>query len=204
MYFGGNSEMRGYEYLQFVGQNAWFANAELRFPIIEAALTPIGVIGGIRGVFYANIGAGWFDNSGFKFGTSDSQLYRSIVDYERNILGDVILDPITGLPTPVYGEPQLIQGFRLRGRARVVRAGPRDVRARLPDSPRLVVAHADEPGVGGRALFSSWAAAASSAGRSSRSGLGTTSNDQSERVGRSARSVRRSRASAPLEPDLHR
>ena len=113
LYFGGNSEMRGYDYLQFVGQNAWFANAELRFPIIEAALTPIGVIGGIRGVFFANIGAGWFDNSGFNFSTSESELYRSIVDYERNILGDVILDPITGLPTPVYGPPQLVQGFRL-------------------------------------------------------------------------------------------
>ena len=29
------------------------ANAELRFPLIEAALTPIGVIGGVRGVFFA-------------------------------------------------------------------------------------------------------------------------------------------------------
>ena len=42
-YFGGNSELRGYDYLQFSGQNAVFANAELRFPLIEAALTPIGV-----------------------------------------------------------------------------------------------------------------------------------------------------------------
>ena len=39
IYFGGNSEMRGYDYLQFLGQNVVFANAELRFPIIEAALT---------------------------------------------------------------------------------------------------------------------------------------------------------------------
>ena len=39
-----------------------FADAELRFPLIEAALTPVGVIGGIRGVFFANIGGGWFDN----------------------------------------------------------------------------------------------------------------------------------------------
>ena len=56
MYFGGNSELRGYDYLQFAGQNVVFANAELRFPLIEAALTPIGVIGGIRGVFFADIG----------------------------------------------------------------------------------------------------------------------------------------------------
>ena len=64
MYFGGNSEMRGYDYLQFVGQNAVFANAELRFPLIEAMLTPIGVLGGIRGVFFANIGGGYFPSPG--------------------------------------------------------------------------------------------------------------------------------------------
>ena len=62
IYFGGNSEMRGYDYLEFAGQNVVFANAELRFPLIEAALTPIGVIGGIRGVFFAGIGGGWFNN----------------------------------------------------------------------------------------------------------------------------------------------
>ena len=50
LYFGGNSEMRGYEYLEFLGNKGFFANAELRFPIIEAALTPIGVVGGLRGV----------------------------------------------------------------------------------------------------------------------------------------------------------
>ncbi len=53
-------ELRGYDYLQFAGQNTVFANAELRFPLIEAALTPIGVIGGIRGVFFAGVGGAWF------------------------------------------------------------------------------------------------------------------------------------------------
>jgi len=52
--------MRGYEYLQFIGQEAFFANAELRFPLIEAMLTPLGVLGGIRGVFFANLGAAGF------------------------------------------------------------------------------------------------------------------------------------------------
>ena len=32
------------------------ANAELRFPLIEAMLTPIGVLGGIRGTFFFNFG----------------------------------------------------------------------------------------------------------------------------------------------------
>src|SRR3954466_7036786 len=48
LYFGGNSEMRGYDYLQFIGNKAFFGDAELRFPLIEAALTPLGVIGGLR------------------------------------------------------------------------------------------------------------------------------------------------------------
>src|SRR3989442_15467530 len=81
LYFGGNSEMRGYDYLQFVGQNVTFANAELRFPIIEAALTPIGVVGGVRGVFFANMGGGWFDNQGYTFATSEGQAVGPVTTY---------------------------------------------------------------------------------------------------------------------------
>src|SRR5262249_55384013 len=62
LYFGGNGDLRGYDYLQFVGQNVIQANAELRFPIIEAALTPIGVVGGVRGVFFAGAGGAWFSS----------------------------------------------------------------------------------------------------------------------------------------------
>jgi hypothetical protein len=118
--FGGNSEMRGYDYLEFVGQNTVFANAELRFPLIEAALTPIGVVGGVRGVFFANIGAGWFDNRNtlnpcgpstpFRFATSATEVCAPIVAYQTN--------PAGGEPIPVTGPPQLISGFRLQdGRA---------------------------------------------------------------------------------------
>src|SRR5262245_38540756 len=118
LYFGGNSEMRGYDYLQFVGQNVAFANAELRFPIIEAALTPIGVIGGIRGVFFADIGGGWFNNQNFKFATSEDERFRSIVDFQRDATGAILLDPTTQLPLPVYGPQKTISGFRLKdGRA---------------------------------------------------------------------------------------
>src|SRR5690606_3587400 len=62
LYFGGNSEMRGYEYLEFLGNKVAFLNAEVRFPLIEAMLTPLGVLGGIRGVFFANFGGGSFDS----------------------------------------------------------------------------------------------------------------------------------------------
>ncbi len=55
-YFGGNSEMRGYEYREFLGHKGFYTNAELRFPLINAMATPIGILGGIRGVFFANLG----------------------------------------------------------------------------------------------------------------------------------------------------
>ncbi|MGE5242820.1 MAG: hypothetical protein ACM3SQ_01150 [Betaproteobacteria bacterium] len=106
LYFGGNSEMRGYDFLQFVGQNDVFANAELRFPIIEAALTPIGVVGGVRGVFFADIGGGWFSGQGFQFATSKDQVFTPVVSYT--------LDPVTGNLTPVNGTPTLVSGFRLQ------------------------------------------------------------------------------------------
>ncbi|MEQ1908361.1 MAG: hypothetical protein ABMA15_06035 [Vicinamibacterales bacterium] len=117
LYFGGNSEMRGYDYLSFVGQNVVFANAELRFPIIEAALTPIGVIGGIRGVFFANMGGGWFNDQGFKFATSAAETVTPLTGYQQDAAGNILTDA-SGNPIPTYGAPQTVSGFRLRdGRA---------------------------------------------------------------------------------------
>jgi hypothetical protein len=104
LYFGGNSEMRGYDYLEFVGQNVVFANAELRFPIIEAALTPIGVVGGVRGVFFANMGGGWFDNQNFKFTSGSEERHTPIVGYEQ--VGNAV--------NPVFGEERVVSGFRLQ------------------------------------------------------------------------------------------
>ena len=92
LYFGGNSEMRGYDYLQFVGQKAFYANAELRFPIIEAALTPIGVIGGIRGVFFANMGGGSFANQDFTFATTKPTVVTSPLGVTQVIDGFRLVD----------------------------------------------------------------------------------------------------------------
>ena len=131
-YFGGNSELRGYDYLQFAGQNIVFANAELRFPLIEAALTPIGVIGGVRGVFFAGIGGAWFNNSpsanpctgettGFKFSTNNPVVCQVPTGYKLDALGAPVVttNPQTGQQTFVLnyaGQP--VSGFRLQdGRA---------------------------------------------------------------------------------------
>jgi hypothetical protein len=131
-YFGGNSELRGYNYLEFAGQNVVFANAELRFPLIEAALTPIGVIGGIRGVFFAGIGGAWFNNAPsanpctgesttFKFATSDSANCQVPTGYkiEANGSAATTVNPVTGQETYVLNyRQQPVAGFRLQdGRA---------------------------------------------------------------------------------------
>jgi len=108
-FFGGNSEMRGYEFLEFVGQNAGHVNAELRIPLIHAMATPIGILGGVRGTLFANVGgASWANtNTGFEAYTRAASIERPIIDYARNPV-----DP-SRVDIPVFGNPVVVQGFRL-------------------------------------------------------------------------------------------
>ena len=99
LYFGGNSEMRGYDYLEFIGSESAFFNAELRFPFIEAMLTPVGVLGGIRGVLFANMGGGRFEGQPFKWLSNKAETYTPLI-------------AINGT-TPIYGPPTRVDGFRL-------------------------------------------------------------------------------------------
>jgi WD40 repeat protein len=126
-YFGGNSELRGYDYLSFSGQNAFFANAELRFPLIEAALTPIGVIGGIRGVFFANIGSAYFDGEpsqtqcvgspDYEFWTRKQETCQAVLGVDRDAFGLIRRDA-NGNASLRLGPPVPVSGFRLKdGRA---------------------------------------------------------------------------------------
>jgi outer membrane protein assembly factor BamA len=81
LYYGGNSEMRGYDYLEFLGHKAFFANAELRFPLIEAALTPIGVIGGLRAVAFADLGAAGFNGRSYTVATRSPAIVPVITGF---------------------------------------------------------------------------------------------------------------------------
>ena len=103
MYFGGNSEMRGYEYLEFIGSESAFLNAELRFPFIEAMLTPLGVLGGVRGVLFANMGGGHFDGQPFKWWSNKADVYTPVVGFIPGVQGQ----------TPIFGPPTRIDGLRL-------------------------------------------------------------------------------------------
>ena len=105
LYSGGNSELRGYEYLEFIGNKSFFANAELRFPLIEAALTPIGVIGGLRAVAFANFGAS-------QFAQNDMQIYDKSTIVRSPVIG-YTQDFFTQVVSPIYGPPMTISGLRL-------------------------------------------------------------------------------------------
>ena len=99
-YFGGNSEMRGYDYLEFIGSETGFLNAELRFPLIEAMLTPIGVFGGIRGVFFANMGGGSFEGRPFKWWSNSPETVSPVIGFLTS-------------QAPIFGPPTQVDGFRL-------------------------------------------------------------------------------------------
>jgi Tol biopolymer transport system component len=108
LYFGGNSEMRGYDYLSFIGQESFFLNAELRFPLIEAMATPIGILGGIRGTFFANMGGAAWDHIPFTY-------WRNETTIETPLLGSQPVQLPNGQLTlePIYGAPRAVDGFRL-------------------------------------------------------------------------------------------
>ncbi len=113
LYFGGTSEMRGYDYYQFGGTNVMFGNVELRFPLIEAMLTPIGLLGGVRGVAFFDVGGGWFPGQDFTFATSSSETYQQQTGVVLYPDGTPVLDP-SGNLIPIYDPPVTITGFRLK------------------------------------------------------------------------------------------
>jgi hypothetical protein len=108
MYFGGNSELRGYDYLSFAGQNAFFLNAELRFPLIEAMATPIGILGGVRAAFFANLGgASWSPCTDFRCDQDNFKVFANNTEVHRPVVGYT-------LGQPVLGDPIVVDGTRFR------------------------------------------------------------------------------------------
>ncbi len=105
--FGGNSEMRGYEYLEFLGHKAFFGDVELRIPLIEAMLTPLGVLGGVRGTLFFNVGGAGINGQSFSPWTRGQELVTPLLGFE--------FDPATGIYNPVYDtNTYVVSGFRLK------------------------------------------------------------------------------------------
>ncbi len=102
LYFGGNSELRGYDYLEFLGNKAFFFDGELRFPLIEAALTPLGVLGGLRGIAFANIGAAGYEGVPMKVYSRDPITVTPLLGFQPNFQAQQY-DPVFGPPTTING-----------------------------------------------------------------------------------------------------
>jgi hypothetical protein len=90
-YFGGNMELRGFPYRGLVGNEGFFANVELRIPLIDIMKTPLGILGPVRGTLYGGVGGAKFKGQPYDFATHDPGI---------SYLGD-----------PIFGEP--VSGLRL-------------------------------------------------------------------------------------------
>jgi len=73
-YYGGNNQVRSANYYNLLATEGWYLNAELRFPLVNAALTVLGQIGPIRGVFF-------FDLTRSKVKGFPAKFYRFGGDY---------------------------------------------------------------------------------------------------------------------------
>ncbi len=78
---GGWDTIRGYEPNEFSGFRGFYANAELRFPLIDQLAFPGFRIQGVRGILFFDVGAAWFpDLTDFSF-YEDGQLQTPVAAY---------------------------------------------------------------------------------------------------------------------------
>jgi outer membrane protein assembly factor BamA len=105
-WFGGNNDMRGYPYLSFNGNQGFYGAAELRFPIIDAMLTPAGLFGAVRGTFFFNVGGASYVNEGFSLLSSETR--QSLIDgslTSRLGLNNALASYGFGLTMNMFGMP---------------------------------------------------------------------------------------------------
>ncbi len=61
---GGLDTLRGFDFRSIVGDRAFFANIEYRFPLIDALVSPVFDFRGIRGRVFLDVGGAWRDYAG--------------------------------------------------------------------------------------------------------------------------------------------
>ena len=66
-YFGGLNTLRGYDFQSIIGNQAAFANFELRFPLIDVLATPIILFRQIRANLFFDIGGAKFGGQPYTF-----------------------------------------------------------------------------------------------------------------------------------------
>ena len=99
-FFGGDNTLRGYDYRSFAGNNIFFMNSELRFPLIDVLVYPYFPVRDVRGRIFFDVGGAWFDDEDFTF--SDSEGGFRLVDGRSSFgvglgfffLGDEVRDEL--------------------------------------------------------------------------------------------------------------
>ncbi|MFL6199698.1 MAG: BamA/TamA family outer membrane protein [Thermoanaerobaculia bacterium] len=71
IFIGGMDTLRGGRFRDILGDRAFFANVEYRFPLVDLVATPVLNFQGIRGVFFFDVGGAWFG------GVQDFEFYNS-------------------------------------------------------------------------------------------------------------------------------
>jgi DNA-binding beta-propeller fold protein YncE len=91
-YFGGLDTVRGFEFRSLAGNNGFFTNIELRFPLVDVLATPLLTIRNIRGYLFLDVAGAWFDEfQDFNFWDDDKRLDDGVSSYGfgigMNLLG---------------------------------------------------------------------------------------------------------------------
>jgi WD40 repeat protein len=66
-FFGGLDTLRGFDFRDFVGDRAFFANVEYRFPLFDNIRGPFLNFRGVRGRVFLDVGGAWLDYAGEEF-----------------------------------------------------------------------------------------------------------------------------------------
>ena len=92
-YFGGLDTLRGFDFRSIVGDRGFFANIELRFPLIDLLATPIFNFQGVRAILFLDVGGAWFDEF------QDFDFW----DSQNDRLGDAVSSYGFGITARIFG-----------------------------------------------------------------------------------------------------
>ena len=94
-YFGGLDTIRSTDYGELVGDRAFFANIEYRFPLVDYLALPFMAFQGVRGIFFFDVGGAWYDfaeKAGFYdfYDEEENRLVNGISAYGYGITVNVL------------------------------------------------------------------------------------------------------------------
>jgi hypothetical protein len=84
--FGGLNQLRGFDFRDFIGSRIAWANAEFRFPLIDELRFPVLSLFQIRGFFFLDAGAAWFQDDLWY----DPNLFGGFGDFRVDAAGQTV------------------------------------------------------------------------------------------------------------------